>query len=277
MSRRQGIMLCYPFEERRLASWGPPYLVQPKLDGVRCRALPLGQSREYTLLSSEENIIFGMKHIEVALDALPFTTELDGELYCHGLSFEEIFSRTSRSENYHPDANQIGYYIFDICDEHMPQLERTKWLQSQSDYIRPPLWNVTTMVATTLSEVMECMEVFVDAGYEGIIVRDIDASYVRKRSTRIMKFKPKKRDEYPIIGYKEEISKDGAPKGSLGALVCMSDGEEFSVGTGFTESERQGLWMRRDELVGRTCIVAYQHTTLRRGVPRFPVKVSIKP
>jgi len=217
-----------------------------------------------------------MKHIEAALDILPFTTELDGELYCHGLSFEEIFSRTSRSENYHPDSQTIGYYIFDICDERMPQLERTKWLQSQSDYIRPPLWNVTTMVATTLSEVMECMEVFVDAGYEGIIVRDLDAPYVRKRSTQMMKWKPKRQDEYPIIGYKEEISKDGIPKGSLGALVCTSDGEEFSVGTGFTEKERKDLWLRRDELIGKECVVAYQHTTPGRGVPRFPVKVRIK-
>lgn len=276
--KRQGIMLAYPFEEKRLAKWGPPYLVQPKLDGVRCRALCLdtNNSSGYSLLSSEENLIFGMKHIENALDSLPFTTELDGELYCHGMSFEQIFSRVSRGVNYHPEAHQIGYYTFDICDERMPQLKRTQWLEHQRDVIRAPLYVIPSMVATTLEEVLECMTTFTSAGYEGIIIRDVDAPYVRKRSTQMMKFKPKRHDSYRIVGYKEEISKDGVPKGALGSLVCTSDGEDFSVGTGFTESERRGLWMKRDELIGRTCLVAYQHTTPGRGVPRFPVKVSIK-
>jgi len=34
--KRAGVQLCYPFEEKRLAKWEPPYIVQPKLDGERC-------------------------------------------------------------------------------------------------------------------------------------------------------------------------------------------------------------------------------------------------
>ena len=37
--RWKGIMKCYPFEEKRLAEWNPPYICQPKYDGVRCRAI----------------------------------------------------------------------------------------------------------------------------------------------------------------------------------------------------------------------------------------------
>jgi len=278
MSRRQGIQLAYPFEKKRLLKWEPPYLVQPKLDGVRCRALCLNtdNSSGYSLLSSEENLIFGMKHIEEALDALPFTTELDGELYSHGLTFEQIFSRTSREVNYHPDALQVGYHIFDICDEEMPQLRRLQWLRQQSDLILPPLHLVPTMVATTLEEIMDCLRHYTKCGYEGIIVRHVSAPYVRRRSTWMMKWKPKRRDEYLIVGWKEEVSIGGVPKGRLGALICESDGERFSVGSGFTEEDRISYWVIRDSLIGKTCVVDYQHLTAGRKVPRHPVVVSIE-
>lgn len=274
--RRSGIQLAYPFEEKRLAKWQPPYLVQPKLDGVRCRALPIGRDKSYTLVSSEENFIHGMSHVEDALESLPFRVELDGELYCHGMPFEEIFSRTSRGVNYHPDARQIGYFIFDICDEQMPQIKRTNWLFKHNDLFRNPLWLVTTMVAKDLDEVLKCYDMFCSAEYEGIIVRHTDAPYVRRRSTYMMKFKPKQRDEYLVVGWKEELSIEGVPKGRLGALICESDGEQFSVGTGLTVEDREGLWDLRDSLIGKIAVVDYQHTTAGRKVPRFPVLVSLK-
>ena len=278
MSRRSGIQLAYPFEEKRLLKWGPPYLVQPKLDGVRCRGLCFDPSNSsgYSLLSSEENIIFGMRHIEEALDQLPFSIELDGELYSHGMSFEEIFSRTSREVNYHPESEQIGYYIFDICNEEMPQLRRLTWLKDQMDYIRAPLWLVPTTVCTTLDEIMETLRLYTLSGYEGIIVRHHSASYLRRRSTWMMKWKPKCQDEYLIVGWKEEVDKHGVSKGRLGALICTSGEEEFSVGSGFTEDERVEWWPIRDSLIGKTCIVDYQHLTTGHKVPRHPVVVSIK-
>jgi hypothetical protein len=51
---RTGIMLCYPFEEKRLNKWGNKFLLQPKLDGDRCRAI-FDEYGKVKLLSSEEN------------------------------------------------------------------------------------------------------------------------------------------------------------------------------------------------------------------------------
>lgn len=113
-------------------------------------------------------------------------------------------------------------------------------------------------------------------GYEGIIVRHHLAPYERKRSTLVMKFKPKKEDTYEIIGFVEEVSKDGVPKNSLGALICRgSEGSEFSVGTGFTKDTRASLWQRVETLKGQYARVQYQHLTSKQGVPRFPVFVEI--
>jgi len=94
--RWKGIMKCYPFEEKRLAKWQPPYIVQPKYDGVRCRAVPI-PGGGYILLSSEENVIYSVPHILDWLNRVQLTTELDGELYCHGMSFS--FNHFSYSEH----------------------------------------------------------------------------------------------------------------------------------------------------------------------------------
>ena len=65
MSKRAGIQLAYPFEEKRLAKWQPPYIVQPKFDGDRCSNTPLPSAP--LLLSSEENPFFSVPHINEQL------------------------------------------------------------------------------------------------------------------------------------------------------------------------------------------------------------------
>lgn len=272
--RRKNIMLCYPFEEKRLAKWEPPYLVQPKLDGVRCRAvwnIDLG----YQLLSSECHEICLVPHINIALNKLNTRVELDGELYIHGWSFEDIISVTSRTVNIHPESLCVHYYIFDTVDETKGQLQRLITLRELQ--LRNPLIPVALSIANTFDDVIRAYDTFVASGYEGIVVRHLLGLYTRKRSTRVMKFKPKKQDAYLITGFKEEVSIDGKAKGRLGALECISDEgtESFNVGTGFNDDQRRELWKERESLVGKIAIVNYQHITSGRGVPRFPVFVRV--
>jgi DNA ligase-1 len=275
--RRNGIMLAYPFEEKRLNKWNPPYIVQPKLDGERCRALftPSG----VILLSSEENVIFSVPHINEQLERLdlPIDTELDGELYLHEMPFEYIHSIVGRTVNIHPDHELMNYHIFDLIN-HEVQYARTFALDAMKYLINSQhnLITVSSDICMDFKDVMEVYNSYVEDGYEGMIVRHVDSMYVRKRSTFMMKFKPKQQDTYLIVGYKEEVSKDGDPKGSLGALVCVgSDGTEFAVGTGFTHAQRADLWAARDKLKNASAIVSYQHITSGKKVPRFPVFVEV--
>lgn len=270
-TKRSGIMLCYPLEEKRLARWNPPYLVQPKPDGERSRSVSV--SGASLLLSSEENIFVSVPHINEALDKLLASPETDGELYVHGWTFEEIHSVVSRTKNLHPDYAQMEYHIFDIVMGG-PQHVRSRAIPELN--LRPPLFQVPTIPCWTLEEIMKVYDQFLEQGYEGIVVRHIDNEYVRRRTPLMMKFKPKKDDFYDIIDYKEEIDKNGNPKGRLGALVCRgSDETTFSVGSGLTDGDRQTLWDTREALAGKLCHVQYQHLTARKGVPRFPVFVSV--
>lgn len=273
MSKRKGIMLCYPFSEKRLEKWGYPVIIQPKLDGDRCRAII--KDHKVTLLSSEENEITSVPHINKYLSLVFNNIELDGELYNHELTHNEIRSIVSRTKNLHPEHEKIQFHNFDIISEH-DQWSRLKYIIKARDSL--VYRRVKCQIAMDFNRVISIYNDYLDLNYEGMILRQPLAPYVRKRSTSIMKFKPKKDDWYEIIGWKEEVSKDGIAKSTLGAVICVGDdGTEFSVGSGFTRELRDYWWERRGELTSRNflCHVQYQHITPKKGVPLFPVLMEI--
>ena len=269
---RQGIMLCYPFDEGRFARWGGKGLIQPKLHGLRCRAIG-DNAGEVTLLSSEANVFTSVPHIKEQLQSLGLRNrELDGELYVHGMSFQGIASIVKTKIGLHPGYKQMDYHVFDIVSDAGIQASRLAFIERLPIRKQPNLHLVRTELVESLGDVEEFYPEFVTEGYEGFIVRQLDAHYVRKRSTSIMKCKPCKFDDYEVVGYREEFSIHGEPKDTLGALVLKSDGGGlFSVGSGFTAQQREELWLRRDSLAGCQCKVKYQELTVGREVPRFPV------
>jgi len=279
--RRQGIMLCYPFEEKRLLSWTPPYFVDPKLDGERCR-----EEENDLLVSSELTPILSVPHIERALREIPRPSGalFDGELYSHGLSFEQIHSRVSRTVNPHPRANRIRFHVFDIWNSPRPQFRRRMELIELSKSFPPEIVLVPTRICNSLDDVLTAYEIYISEGYEGIVVRHIDNLYVPRRSTFLMKFKPKKSDIYEIVDIHEAISADGTPKRMVGSFVCRDrEGNEFSVspGHGWDDERKKKIWFSHIDycisgtnkqahpIIGKDVFIEYQNLTLKRKVPRF--------
>lgn len=272
MAKRSGIQLCYPFEEKRLAKWNvPEVIVQPKLDGERARAFWDYERKQWILVSSEQNEFLHLPHIGEELVELnvPHSFHLDGELYLHGMNFNEIHSRVSRKANIHSDFMDIEYHIFDLINDN-PMGQRIVDLYSIECGSCIKLVPSKLLEATAEAIVTQ-MNQFTSWGYEGIIVRHPGAPYELRRSPYVMKFKPRKTDVYLITGVQEEISITGEPKGSLGSLLCCGDdGTTFGVGSGFTRDQRADLWLRRESLPGQFVEVYYQHLTPAH-VPRFPV------
>ena len=112
VTRRSGVMLCYPFDERRLERWGFPVLVQPKINGVRCRTV-LSIDGTPLLHSSEANQITSVPHILDEVTCLHAMTPalLDGELYAHLTPLGDITSITSRTVNIHPNHELMEYGV----------------------------------------------------------------------------------------------------------------------------------------------------------------------
>ena len=276
-TKRSEIQLAYPFEEKRLAKWKPPYIVQPKLDGERCRAVVDSNGR-VVLYSSEVNEIVSVPHINQQLEDMRLkNVEFDGELYVHGWSFNDISSVVGRTVNISPVFEEMEYHIFDIVDLTKEQIARTTQLEELD------LWNenirtVPSMIADNLSDIMRKLDIMEASGYEGIIVRHIMAPYVRRRSIYMMKWKPKRKDDYKIVEVLEAIDQYGKPKGMIGAFQCTSDGTEvFKAGAGhLTHDERRELWDIKEVLIGETITVEYQHLTSGRGVPRHGRAYKLK-
>jgi len=279
MTKRAGIQLCYPFELRRLRNevrgqfpWKPPFLLQPKLDGERCRAI-VGTDNTVHLWSSEQNLIESVPHINEALEdmCLPLGLELDGELYIHEEEFGNLHSIISQKNALSEDYDRMEYHVFDIIDETLTQLERSVHLSRIK--FHPPIFPVKNTMVSTIEEVLHWVESFTDHGYEGIILRELSALYVRKRSSAVMKYKPKKSDYYTIIGANQLIDQFNHAKPLLGSFTCISnDGTPFNVGSGFTEDQRRAYWL--DPPIGQVAHVQYQNIN-PSGAPRFPVFISV--
>ena len=277
MSRRKGIMLCYPFEEKRLFKWEPPYLVQPKYDGDRCVTQKFSNGR--LLLSSEENVFSSVPHIQDAIDKLgSYLPDLDGELYDHDLylqgGHELIYSIVSRTSNLHPDYQQIKFHLFDTKDKESLQFDRIKTLLDLKRSLPPELVVSPLWVCNSLDEVKKIYDKLISQNYEGIIVRHINGPYVERRSTYIMKFKPKRSDTYTIIGWNEERTITGIPKGRVGSLILSSGDSTFSVGAGLNADQKEFLFNLGDSIIGLEAIVFYQHLT-NRQIPKgtFDIKI----
>ncbi len=273
-------MLCYPLEQKRLDRWAGPVLGQFKVDGERCRALFDTMRRMWRLWSSYLNEFFTVPHINAALLGLPENLEFDGELYRHGWDFNKIHSvvSTRRGDNLHPDCEEIKFHVFDIANLSDIQLGRTNKLIEVAKSFPSELELVPTHIVTGMEQIMELYQGFVDRGYEGIIIRHLENLYIRRRSIWVMKFKPKKKDQYKIVQVLEAISKDGVPKGLAGSIECIDDmGTTFGVspGLGWKEPRKRELWTRREEVKSLWCEVGYQNIISGSGIPRFATFLDI--
>jgi len=116
----------------------------------------------------------------------------------------------------------------------------------------------------------------VNAGFEGIMIKNMGAPYECKRNTFWMKWKPTITVDLEVIGVEEGTGRNA---GRLGALVCsgVDDGKfiTVNVGSGFSDGDRDDYWTNRNFIIGRTCeilcdvITQNQDGTYSLRFPRF--------
>jgi DNA ligase-1 len=91
----------------------------------------------------------------------------------------------------------------------------------------------------------------VAGGYEGIMIKDIDASYQCKRSHAWLKMKPFIEVTLKVVDIEEGTGRNA---GRVGALIChgIDDGKEIevNVGSGLTDAMRDDIWQCYSSLIG---------------------------
>lgn len=263
-------MLAAPFVDELVTEvWDEGALVQPKLDGVRCIA-ERTEAGVSLWSRNGRSLNFAAPHIVEQLADVPVGT-YDGEIYSHGLPFEEINGRIGRKKRLHRLHRELSFHVFDIVSD-APQVERLAALETLAmDHFGDRLQVVPTDAVRTLEEIHARLAAWVSEGYEGVVVRNPEAVYQAGYAFDLMKWKPSHDDTYKIVGVRE-CSTGG---GRVGAFELETvGGQRFRCGSGLTEAQRRCYWSERGALVGRFIRVAHQCLT-GRGVPRFPVFLEV--
>ena len=253
-----------------------PVDVQPKFDGVRC--LVYWRNGELVFLSRQGKL-YNMPHIKAQLEpCLAKEIGLDGELYCHGKSFQEV---TKLVKKWRPgQSDQVEYHVYDCwgptSEKIVPWHIRKCYLDNLLKYklygcanVKP----VETLSGMDAKHVLEIQGAYIQDGYEGAIVRVLDAPYeLGHRSSNLIKVKVFQDAEYKIVGYKEGKGK------FVGCVIwrCITpEGLEFNCTPKGTLEEKAELYAAAAASIGQWLKVQFFELTDDK-IPRFPVGLGIR-
>ena len=266
-------------------------LVEPKLDGVRCVTVIDNEQQTVTQYTRNGKVLENFTHITEALsreiDTFARSYVLDGEVVSH--SFQDLMKQVHRKDNV--QAQDAKLMVFDIIPlvefkqgiSVMGQRRRSNFLKTYQKMFDDlgcieivPQREFDLDIMTDEIEFKDYNKEMVEAGYEGIMIKDPDAKYECKRSTSWLKQKPFIEVSLEIREVEEGT---GRNKGRLGAVVCegVDDEKEIkvNVGSGFTDSDRDTYWDSRDSLIGQVvevradAVTRNQDGTYSLRFPRF--------
>lgn len=248
-----------------------PCFVQPKLDGMR--ALLMHNGDTFELWSRGGKLITTCSHlIDAANEHLQPNRLYDGELYAHGLTFEE---NTRLVKKQRPETTSVLFHVFDIADTDTTFNERYGAMNVGMTrlYTCPLFVNVETAFAHTEEEVDHLHSYFIQQGYEGSIIRNSEGAYIfGKRSKDVLKRKDFLDAEYLITGFRNGIGKfEYCP-----IFTCVTpEGESFEVAPRGSAEVRARMLEDAPSYVGQMLNVRYQNLT-ENGIPRFPVGTAVR-
>ncbi len=229
-----------------------------KLDGVRA----WWDGRQF--LSRQGNVFHAPDWFVAGLPNVP----LDGELWLDRKAFQRTVSivrRQDKSDHW----REIKYLLFDAPGIGEPFEQRQKALAGLVGQHRPEYAKVLDQIRCAGVVALKAELQRVEAlGGEGLMLRQPSSAYEAGRSPTLLKVKTFHDAEGVVV---EHLAGKGRHAGRLGAVVVeLPGGLTFSVGTGFSDAQRE-----RPPAVGSTITYRYQELT-DRGVPRFPSFVRVR-
>lgn len=277
------VQQAYPIEKYPIKP-GTWFALSQKLNGIRATFY------KGKLYARSGEVFEGLNHIENDLADYAEGYVFDGELTLRdpgNLSDNEAFRVAAGIVNSEAsDKTAICFTVFDV----IPVFEFEKSCGTtgfgarqkltdlfratvRSDYVRflEPLYQGTdqSMIGTLLDQMVR-------EDKEGLML-NLDVPYQRKRHSGILKIKRFYTMDLPILRCEEG---GGRLSGTLGAFVVDYMGNEVSVGSGFTDTQREDFWHRRDELPGILCEVKYKEVSCDKKTGakslQFPVFVGLR-
>lgn len=246
-----------------------PCLVQSKLDG--CRAICLiGKDEEVHILSrggKEYNVPHLREWAERHRDLLP----LDGEIYNHKeLTFQQICSAV---KCYSPLTDKLQYVVYDKPVLDMSNRNRWAELLTDLENADEPIKLCQTVVVHSFEEIERWHDYFVQQGYEGAIIRNMDAKYTSGYSGNLMKLKKFDTTEFVVA---DVIEAEGRDKGTALFILNAQGGNRFHARPTGSKALRAAYLKDRESLIGKPCTIRHFGYTDGGVIPRFPVALGIR-
>jgi DNA ligase-1 len=253
-------------------------LLEPKLDGVRVVTIINAEAKTAVMYSRNGKVLenFGhiTKSIEDNIELFERSWVIDGEMVSS--SFQALMKQVHRKENAQTeDARLMLFDILPLSEFQkgksvLGQRRRSNLLRGlQAQFDKIGSIDIIPQIEVDLASYVGELEFkqynkdAIAAGYEGIMIKDIDALYECKRSASWLKMKPFIEVSLTVVAVEEGTGKN---EGRLGAIICEGedDGKQIrvNVGSGFTDDDRNEFWADKDAVVGQIVEVRADAATL---------------
>lgn len=247
--------------------------IQPKLDGFRCLADRRG------LWTRKLRPIYTCPHIEKELR--PVFEEhpnlvVDGELFNFELrnDFGKIQGLITKQDIGMFDTldteNLIQFHVYDALIKG-PFIDRFKEIRAIVGELEHIEMTKTIRVGS-LDSIYENHAKFVEAGYEGTMVRSSGPDYEQnKRARQLVKLKDVDDEEFTIVDISEG---KGQWSGYAKTISCVDkNGVSFSSGCAGNQEHLRMILQNADKYIGGKATVQF-NGKFPSGVPRFPVAIK---
>ncbi len=288
-------MLAAKVEDETIDKLRYPLLATPKIDGIRCLKLANGRvvSRSFKPIVND--------HIrQILQEILPCGA--DGEIYLPYGEFNQVSSAVMRRSG----KPRFRYAMFDLV-RNGTEIDDPYWLRmdqlkrfNKSGEFNALVDKVIPQLIQNYDQLLIVEQFFLENKFEGIMLRNLNGLYKCGRSTfregGLLKLKRFRDSEARIIGVEalqsnqNEATTDafGHTKRSshqanqvtqdkLGSLLVQDlyTNVEFSIGSGFDDSQRFDYWINQNAILGK--IVKYRYQSVGQVIkPRFPTFLGFR-
>ena len=242
--------------------------IEVKLDGVRVLAVCKGGKVELFSRNGKQfhNFPHIIEEIEsvLAVKPAPYDCVLDGEVMSK--DFQDLMKQVHRKDG--KAATDSVLHLFDFIpladflkgSWDKPQTYRSNlvkyWVLENQDlleHVTACEWEEVDLSTDEGNRrFVELNKTAVDGGYEGVMIKDVDAPYECKRTHGWLKAKPFIEITLKVVDVEEGT---GRNEGRLGAVIVEGEDDGYNYrlncGSGFTDSQRDEYWTERSSLIGQ--------------------------
>lgn len=239
-------------------------LLEPKLDGVRALTIIDAEAQTVVQYTRNGKVLENFSHITRALQdhihLFDRSYVIDGEIVSS--SFQALMKQVHRKDDVQAtDARLMAFDILPLSEfkrgkSAMGQRRRSALLRSMKpildkvgsiDVIEQKEVDLDTYVGEL--EFKQFNKDAIEAGFEGIMIKDVDAVYECKRSVSWLKQKPFIEVSLTIVGIEPGTGKN---EGKMGAVICEGEDDgkfiRVNVGSGWTDDQRAEI---DDSVIGQ--------------------------